>query len=63
MLESITFEPDGQLQSVEPYCFRFSVLKSVFIPKNVNFIEGSAFDVIVMKSISVHEQSVRFCMI
>jgi hypothetical protein len=62
-LESITFESDPQLQTVRSCCFQFCLVKSIFIPKNVGFIEGSAFDVNKIEPVSVHEQNIRFCMI
>jgi hypothetical protein len=50
---SITFESDSHLTRIESEAFSFSSLKSILIPRNVEFIDGSAFGDVRLSSISI----------
>jgi predicted metal-binding protein len=52
-LSSITFESNSRLTRIEPEVFSFSSLQSIVIPRNVQFIAGSAFIGATLSSISI----------
>jgi predicted metal-binding protein len=52
-LSSITFESNSRLRRIESFAFSYSSLQSIVIPKNVQFIDGSAFIGVTLLSISI----------
>jgi hypothetical protein len=52
-LSSITFESHSYLTRIESEAFSFSSLQSIVIPRNVQFIDGSAFVNVTLSSISI----------
>jgi predicted nucleotidyltransferase len=52
-LSSITFESNSHLTRIESAAFRASSLQSIVIPRNVRFIDGSAFIDVTLSSISI----------
>jgi hypothetical protein len=52
-LSSITFESNSHLTRIESDAFRSSSLQSIVIPRNVQFIDGSAFIGLTLSSISI----------
>jgi hypothetical protein len=59
-IEIVTFEAESRLNRIEERYFRRCPLTSFFIPKDVDFICGSAFGDTLMKSISVDRDNRRF---
>jgi hypothetical protein len=53
LLSSITFESNSRLTRIESEAFSFSSLQSIVIPRNVEFIDGSAFFGVTLSSISI----------
>jgi hypothetical protein len=52
-LSSITFESNSHLTRIGPEVFSRSSLRSIIIPRNVQFIDGSAFIDVTLSSISI----------
>jgi hypothetical protein len=52
-LSSITFESNSHLTRIESFTFPCSSLQSIVIPRNVQFIDGSAFMDMTLSSISI----------
>jgi hypothetical protein len=52
-LSSITFESNSRLTRIESGAFSRSSLQSILIPRNVQFIDGSAFMYVTLSSISI----------
>jgi hypothetical protein len=50
---SITFESNSRLTRIESESFSFSSLESIVIPRNVEFIDGSAFVGVTLSSIAI----------
>jgi hypothetical protein len=58
--ELITFEHESRLMRIEKLCFSGCPLESICIPRNVDFIDGSAFVHSECQSISVDPNNRRF---
>jgi hypothetical protein len=52
-LSSITFESNSHLTRIESEAFSYSSLQSIVIPRNVRFIDSSAFTDLTLLSISI----------
>jgi hypothetical protein len=52
-LSSVTFESNSHLTRIESTAFAYSSLQSILIPRNVQFIDGSAFLDVTLSSISI----------
>jgi hypothetical protein len=52
-LESVTFESHSRLERIEESAFRGSGLQSIVIPRDVAFVDGSAFIRVSLDSVSV----------
>jgi hypothetical protein len=59
-LESITFESESRLTRIEESCFSSCSLKSISIPRNGDFIAGSAFEGGDCCSVTADENNYRF---
>jgi hypothetical protein len=59
-LLAITFEPDSRLTRIESEVFSSSSLRSIVIPRNVQFIDRSAFPNVKLLSISIESGNERF---
>jgi hypothetical protein len=51
-LESIAFESRSPLKRIEKGCFLGCSLKSIYIPRNVKFLDASCFESSVLESIT-----------
>jgi hypothetical protein len=56
-LSSITFESNSHLTRIESETFSDSSLQSILIPRNVQFIDGSAFISVTLSSISIESRN------
>jgi uncharacterized protein YuzB (UPF0349 family) len=61
-LSSITFESNSHLTRIESEAFSHSSLQSIVIPRNVRFIDGSAFIGVILLSISIESGNNLFVM-
>jgi hypothetical protein len=61
-LGAIAFEEESQLTRIEKFCFGDCQLKSICIPRNVDFTDGSAFASCICQSITVDPHNPRFSM-
>jgi hypothetical protein len=59
-LESVRFENGSRLERIERSAFSWSGLQSVVIPPSVTFIDGSAFDDVSLKAVSISPDNKRF---
>jgi hypothetical protein len=59
-LSSITFESNSLLTRIESFAFSSSSIESIEIPRNVRFIEGSAFSHTSLSSISIESGNETF---
>jgi predicted metal-binding protein len=59
-LSSITFESNSLLTRIESHAFSYSSLESIVIPRNVQFIDGSAFRCVTLSSISIESGNEMF---
>jgi hypothetical protein len=59
-LESITFGHQSLFKRIEESCFANCSLKSILIPRNVEFIDGSAFVSCQCESVTVDPSNRRF---
>jgi uncharacterized protein YajQ (UPF0234 family) len=60
VLSSITFEANSNLTRIESEAFSYSSLRSIVIPRNVQFIDGSAFFGVTLSSISIESENEIF---
>jgi uncharacterized protein YajQ (UPF0234 family) len=60
LLSSITFESNSHLTAIESEAFSLSSLQSIVIPRNVRFIDGSAFINVRLSSISIESENEIF---
>jgi hypothetical protein len=60
LLSSITFESNSHLTRIESFAFYGSSLRSNVIPRNVRFIDGSAFLEVNLSSISIESRNEIF---
>jgi cytochrome c556 len=54
---SISFESNSQLRRIESFAFSSSALQSIMIPRNVQFIDGSALISVELSSISIESEN------
>jgi hypothetical protein len=59
-LSSISFEPNSRLIRIESSAFLFSSLQSIIIPRNAQFIDGSAFCNVELSSITIENGNTTF---
>jgi hypothetical protein len=59
-LSSISFESPSRLRRIESYAVSASSLESIVIPRNVQFIEGSAFCSVKLLSCELESRNDRF---
>jgi hypothetical protein len=60
LISSITFESNSRLTRIELFAFSGSSLQSIVIPRNVEFIDGSAFVGVTSSSISIESENEIF---
>jgi hypothetical protein len=60
LFSSIRFESNSRLTPIESFAFSKSSLKSIVIPRNVRFIDGSAFVGVTLSSIAIEPGNDRF---
>jgi hypothetical protein len=59
-IPGITFDHDSRLRRIEEACFYQCSLESIVIPRNVEFVQESAFVGCLMQLITVSEDKARF---
>jgi hypothetical protein len=57
---AISFESNSRLIRIESFAFAYSSLESIVIPRNVQFIDGSAFIHVSISSISIESGNELF---